>query len=107
MAEALLVSKGSDGSFLTRPSQNNPGDFSLSVRRGSEVTHVRIQNQGDYYDLYGGEKFATLSELIQYYTENPGQLREKNGCLIELKVPLNCDEITNERYNIAKFHSVV
>ena len=91
------MSKGIDGSFLTRPSQNNPGDFTLSVRRGSDVTHIRIQNQGDFYDLYGGEKFATLSELVQYYTENPGQLREKNGTLIELKIPLNCEEITNER----------
>ncbi len=97
-AEALLKSSGVDGSFLTRPSQNNPGDFTLSVRRGDDVTHVRIQNQGDFYDLYGGEKFATLSELIQYYTDNPGQLREKNGDMIELKIPLHCGEITTERY---------
>ena len=98
LAEEILLQKGTDGSFLTRPSQNNPGDFTLSVRRGNEVTHVRIQNQGDFYDLYGGEKFATLAELIQYYTENPGQLREKNGCVIELKTPLNSEEITTERY---------
>lgn len=96
-AETLLMTKGMDGSYLTRPSQNNPGDFSLSVRRCDEVTHIRIQNQGDFYDLYGGEKFASLSELIQYYTENPGQLKEKNGLLIELKLPLYCEEITNER----------
>lgn len=31
-AEELLVSKGADGSFLCRPSQTNPGDFTLSVR---------------------------------------------------------------------------
>lgn len=98
-AEALLLSQGMDGSYLTRPSQNNPGDFSLSVRRGDDVTHIRIQNQGDFYDLYGGEKFATLAELIQYYTENPGQLRERNGALIELKLPLYSEEITNERYH--------
>lgn len=61
------------------------------------MTHVRIQNQGDFYDLYGGEKFASLAELVQYYIENPGQLREKNGVVIELKQPLNCEEVTNER----------
>lgn len=61
------------------------------------MTHVRIQNQGEFYDLYGGEKFASLAELIQYYLENPGQLREKNGVLIELKQALNCEEVTNER----------
>ena len=97
-AERLLMEKGSDGSFLTRPSQHNPGDFTLSARRGNEVTNIRIQNQGDFYDLYGGEKFATLSELIQYYTENPGQLKEKNGAVIHLSNPLNCEEVTTERW---------
>lgn len=67
-------------------------------RRGNDVTHVRIQNQGDFYDLYGGEKFASLAELVQYYIENPGQLREKNGVVIELKQPLNCEEVTSERW---------
>ena len=62
------------------------------------MTHVKIQNSGDYYDLYGGEKFATLAELVSYYIENPGTLREKNGQVIELKTPLNCEEATTERY---------
>ncbi|CAB1329552.1 unnamed protein product, partial [Coregonus sp. 'balchen'] len=35
--------------------------------RNDEVTHIKIQNSGDYYDLYGGEKFATLAELVQWY----------------------------------------
>lgn len=97
-AESLLLEKGSEGSFLTRPSQNNPGDFTLSVRRENEVTHIRIQNQGDYYDLYGGEKFATLAELVQYYTENPGQLKERSGTIIELMQPVYCEEVTTERW---------
>lgn len=46
-----------------------------------------------------GEKFATLSELVQYYMENSGQLREKKtGAVIELKQPLSCAvEPTTER----------
>lgn len=44
-----------------------------------------------------GEKFATLSELVQYYMENGGQLKEKNGQVIELKQPLICAEPTTER----------
>ena len=48
--------------------------YAFSKRRGQEVTHIKIQNMGDFYDLYGGEKFATLSELVQYYTENEGQV---------------------------------
>lgn len=29
--------------------------------------------------------------------ENPGALREKNGIVIELKAPLNSEEVTAER----------
>lgn len=97
-AEKLLLERGFDGSYLVRPSKSNPGDFTLSVRRDGEVTHIKIQNTGDFYDLYGGEKFATLSELIQFYTENPGQLKEKNGLVIEMKFPLNSTDPTTERW---------
>ncbi|TRY80125.1 hypothetical protein TCAL_09892 [Tigriopus californicus] len=98
-AEVLLKERGVEASFLARPSQGNPGDFTLSVKaRNDEVRHIKIQNTGDFYDLYGGEKFATLSELVQYYTENQGQLREKNGDVIELKFPLNSADPTTERW---------
>ncbi|XP_062925427.1 tyrosine-protein kinase Srms-like [Mobula hypostoma] len=97
-AEKLLKSRGVHGSFLARPSKQNPGDFSLSIRVSDQVTHIRIQNTGDYYDLYGGEKFATLSELVQYYTEQQNVLQDKDGTIIELKYPLNCADPTFERW---------
>ncbi|XP_037297486.1 tyrosine-protein phosphatase non-receptor type 11 [Manduca sexta] len=97
-AEKLLMECGHDGYFLARPSTSNKGDFTLSVRRGNEVTHIKIQNNGEFLDLYGGEKFATLSELIQYYMDNQCQLREKNGNIIRLKTPLNCADPTTERW---------
>lgn len=97
-AETLLKERGTDGSFLARPSTSKYGDFTLSVRRNGEVTHIKIQNTGDFYDLYGGEKFATLAELVQFYMENQGQLKEKNGDIIELKYPLNSEDPTTERW---------
>ncbi|XP_043935559.1 tyrosine-protein phosphatase non-receptor type 6 isoform X2 [Protopterus annectens] len=97
-AETLLKSRGVPGSFLARPSRKNQGDFSLSVRLTDSVTHIRIQNTGDYYDLYGGEKFATLSELVEYYTTQHGTLQDKDGTLIQLKYPLNCSDPTSERW---------
>ncbi|XP_055715652.1 tyrosine-protein phosphatase corkscrew isoform X1 [Phlebotomus papatasi] len=97
-AEKLLLENGFDGSFLARLSSSSPGAFTLSIRRGQEVTHIKIQNHGDFFDLYGGEKFATLSELVQYYMENADQLKEKNGQVIELKQPLICAEPTTERW---------
>lgn len=62
------------------------------------MTHIKIQNTGDYYDLYGGEKFASLAELIEYYTDNRGLLKEKNGLTIELKQSLNSQQVTNDRF---------
>ncbi|KAL5013867.1 hypothetical protein ScPMuIL_008137 [Solemya velum] len=97
-AESMLMERGCDGSFLARPSTSTHGDFTLSVRRNEEVTHIKIQNTGDFYDLYGGEKFATLAELVQYYMENQGQLKEKNKEAIELKYPLNSEDPTTERW---------
>uniref|UniRef100_A0A8C8K450 protein-tyrosine-phosphatase n=1 Tax=Oncorhynchus tshawytscha TaxID=74940 RepID=A0A8C8K450_ONCTS len=91
-------SRGVHGSFLARPSRKNQGDFSLSVRVGELVTHIRIQNTGDFYDLYGGEKFATLSELVEHYTAENGILQDKDGTIIELKYPFNCSDPTTERW---------
>lgn len=97
-AERILMEKGHDGCFLARPSMSKRGDFTLSVRRGTDITHIKIQNNGEFLDLYGGEKFATLSELVQHYMENQCQLREKNGNIIKLKTPLNCADPTTERW---------
>ncbi|KAI7806436.1 tyrosine-protein phosphatase non-receptor type 6 isoform X2 [Triplophysa rosa] len=97
-AENVLKSRGVHGSFLCRPSKKNVGDFSLSVRVGDMITHIRIQNTGDYYDLYGGEKFATLAELVEYYTADHGVLQDRDGTMIELKYPLNCSDPTIERW---------
>lgn len=72
-----------------------------SRRVGDQVTHIRIQNTGDFYDLYGGEKFATLSELVEYYTQQQGSLQDKDGTIIDLRYPLNCSDPTTERYRVA------
>ncbi|EPY89784.1 tyrosine-protein phosphatase non-receptor type 6 [Camelus ferus] len=70
----------------------------LSHGVGDQVTHIRIQNSGDFYDLYGGEKFATLTELVEYYTQQQGVLQDRDGTIIHLKYPLNCSDPTSERW---------
>lgn len=83
------------------------GLLSASSRRvGDQVTHIRIQNTGDFYDLYGGEKFATLSELVEYYTQQQGSLQDKDGTIIDLRYPLNCSDPTTERYRESKVAGV-
>jgi len=95
-AEELLLEKGQDGSFLCRPSNTDLGDFTLSVRRGGLITHVKIKNNGDHYDLHGGETFASLSDLVNYYMDH--ELKEKTGEIIQLRYPMNSQGPTNERW---------
>ena len=97
-AEKLLIEKGEPGSFLIRQSLNSPGNFTLSVRRKDSFAHIRIQNTGDFLSFFGGDKFATLPELVNYYREHPEQLKEKNGTIIELRHPLMADDYITERY---------
>jgi len=44
--------------------------------QNDEIRHIKIQNKGDFFDLFGGEKFATLSELVLFYMENEVYLFE-------------------------------
>ena len=56
---------------------------------------MKIKNNGDHYDLHGGEMFASLSDLVNFYMEH--ELKEKNGEVIQLKYPMNSQEPTSER----------
>lgn len=64
----------------------------LSVRTEDKVTHVMIRWQEKEYDVGGGEKFGTLSELIEYYKRNP--MVETCGTVVHLKQPFNATRIT-------------
>ncbi|XP_064434480.1 tyrosine-protein phosphatase non-receptor type 11 isoform X4 [Mirounga angustirostris] len=100
-AEKLLTEKGKHGSFLVRESQSHPGDFVLSVRTGddkgesndgkSKVTHVMIRCQELKYDVGGGERFDSLTDLVEHYKKNP--MVETLGTVLQLKQPLNTTRI--------------
>nr|CAD7446100.1 unnamed protein product [Timema bartmani] len=90
-AEKLILEKGKNGSFLVRESQSKPGDYVLSVRTDDRVTHVMIRCQDNFYDVGGGEKFDSLSELIEHYKKNP--MVETSGTVVHLKQPFNATRI--------------
>ncbi|MCL4127450.1 UNVERIFIED_CONTAM: hypothetical protein GTU68_054742, partial [Idotea baltica] len=90
-AEKLILEKGKNGSFLVRESQSKPGGYVLSVRTDDKVTHVMIRFQNKAYDVGGGRKFDTLSELVEYYRQNP--MVEQSGTVVPLKMPFNATRI--------------
>lgn len=52
---------------------------------GDSLVHVKVQNKGEMLDLYGGESFKSLSELVDYYIRDPQQLMQRNGVPIVLR----------------------
>lgn len=68
-------------------------------RCGNAFKHIKIQNNGDFYDIgEGGDKFATLAELVEHFILKE-TLRDKNdGTILVLKYPLSYKEPTTERY---------
>ena len=58
----------------------------LPCRHKGSVVHIKIQNTGEVYDLYGGEQFATLMELIDFYKDGE-KLRLQNGEFIRFTQP--------------------
>lgn len=104
-AEKLLEKYGQDGSFLIRPSQSTINSYTLSVRCSETFKHIKIQNNGDCgYEIgEGGDKFATLAELVEHFLMKE-TLRDKlDGNVLILKYPLNYQEPTSERY----FHGAI
>uniref|UniRef100_A0A8V0YDH6 Ras GTPase-activating protein 1 n=1 Tax=Gallus gallus TaxID=9031 RepID=A0A8V0YDH6_CHICK len=67
IAEERLWQAGKSGTYLIRESDRRPGSFVLSFLSKTNVNHFRIIAMcGDYY--IGGRRFASLSDLIGYYS---------------------------------------
>ncbi len=97
-AEELLKKAKINGRYLVRPSGQSPGNHTLSIKTAEDVIHVRIRKENGYYDLYGGEKFKTLAELIQFYMENPGELKAKTGLVIHMTKILPYKGVPSNRW---------
>lgn len=67
------------------------GELLLAVRVVLSLQWA-ISLQDNKYDVGGGEQFATLSELIEYYKKNP--MVETSGTVVKLRHPFNATRIT-------------
>ncbi|KAG8567082.1 hypothetical protein GDO81_013492 [Engystomops pustulosus] len=89
-AERLLLSPPNAlGAFLVRPSDTNPGLFSLSVRNENKVTHFRINmdSKKQYY-LQNGRTFPTIQELVTFHKTNWKILKTPllQPCVVEIDI---------------------
>jgi Ras GTPase-activating protein 1 len=81
----LLVRAG-PGSFLVRPSDNSPGDYSLFFHINNQIQRFRIEKKGVRY-VMGGRTFECLDAVINRYKSEQiveghtlGQHVKKQSC---------------------------
>ncbi|XP_040572741.1 ras GTPase-activating protein 1 isoform X2 [Lepeophtheirus salmonis] len=58
--------KGGPGSYLVRPSDNSPGDYSLFFHINNQIQRFRIEKKGVRY-IMGGRTFDCLEAVINRY----------------------------------------
>ncbi|EEB13509.1 Ras GTPase-activating protein, putative [Pediculus humanus corporis] len=61
-----MLVKAGPGSFLVRPSDNSPGDYSLFYHINNQIQRFRIEKRGVRY-LMGGRTFDCLDAVIERY----------------------------------------
>lgn len=69
-ADMLLNEFGSNGDFLVRDSESNPGDFSISLAAASRNKHFWIRVQSGEY-LIGSRRFSGVEDIIRHYKTSP------------------------------------
>lgn len=59
------------GSFLVRPSDNSPGNYTLFYHVGLTIQRFLIVKSADNRYTMGGKYFDSLSQIIELYQEEP------------------------------------
>ncbi|KAI4804865.1 hypothetical protein KUCAC02_026477 [Chaenocephalus aceratus] len=84
-AEALLLSNGTDGSYLLRNSNEGEGCLALSVRAKDSVKHFHVTRKDNGYS-FGFNEYPTLQHFVIHFANQP-LLGSDAGTLMVLKSP--------------------
>ncbi|XP_020843940.1 dual adapter for phosphotyrosine and 3-phosphotyrosine and 3-phosphoinositide isoform X1 [Phascolarctos cinereus] len=104
-AEALLLSNGSDGSYLLRNSNEKTGLYSLSVRAKESVKHFHVEYTG-YSFKFGFNEFSSLKEFVNHFANQP-LIGSETGTLIVLKHPYPCQVEEPSIYESVRVHTAM
>ena len=58
-------------------------------RRHKDVIHFKIYNNGECFNIYGEDEFASVPELIQFYRSGEGDFLDDNREPVDLIQPLH------------------
>uniref|UniRef100_A0A915LMA6 protein-tyrosine-phosphatase n=2 Tax=Meloidogyne javanica TaxID=6303 RepID=A0A915LMA6_MELJA len=87
--EMREISKRELKEFIVRPSESSASDYTLSIHRGTRVTHVKIVHNplSKTLRLPSGHDFHSVEAVVQFLEANPKVLTEADGLSIELTKP--------------------
>ena len=71
-AEAVeRLAQAGPGSFLVRPSDNSPGNYTLFYHVGTTVQRFLIVKNGENRYLMGGKYFDSIGQIVEVYQREP------------------------------------
>ncbi|XP_053154401.1 ras GTPase-activating protein 1 [Hemicordylus capensis] len=66
-AYSLLMTVGQVSSFLVRPSDNTPGDYSLYFRTNENIQRFKICPTPNNQFMMGGRYYNSIADIIEHY----------------------------------------
>ncbi|KAH0628075.1 hypothetical protein JD844_008775 [Phrynosoma platyrhinos] len=66
-AYSLLMTVGQVSSFLVRPSDNTPGDYSLYFRTNENIQRFKICPTRNNQFMMGGRYYNSIADIIEHY----------------------------------------
>ncbi|XP_058962690.1 dual adapter for phosphotyrosine and 3-phosphotyrosine and 3-phosphoinositide-like [Pocillopora verrucosa] len=69
-AEVLLLAYGCEGSYLLRPSKNNPGNYTVSVKSVDSVRHFPLVYDKRKF-VFGVGEFFNVEQLLEHFQNFP------------------------------------
>ncbi|XP_048475472.1 ras GTPase-activating protein 1-like [Rhincodon typus] len=99
----LLMTVGQICSFLVRPSDNTPGDYSLYFRTNENIQRFKISPTSSNQFMMGGRYYNSIEEIIEHYRKE--QIVE--GYYLIDPVPLQHQEQVLNEYDGREIYNTI
>nr|XP_032600599.1 ras GTPase-activating protein 1 isoform X2 [Taeniopygia guttata] len=100
----LLMTVGQVCSFLVRPSDNTPGDYSLYFRTSENIQRFKICPTSSNQFMMGGRYYNSIAEIIEHYRKE--QIVE--GYYLKDPVPMQHQEqVFNDTVNGKEIYNTI